>query len=383
MINPAWPLSDEFGPFEGRLWLNCAHQGPLPRAAQLEVESALRDKINPSRLGEDSFVAVPERLRELLAELVNAARDDILLANSTTYTINLIAQGLRWRDGDEVLCVEGDFPASVLPWVALSRRGVRLRFLRAERARLDPEMLAAAIGPRTRVFCSSWVFSFFGHALDLQEFSAVCRERGVWFVVNGSQAVGARILDVAATPIDALACCGWKWLCGPYATGFGWISESLRCEIDNPQPHWQRQRQEPGLNALIDYRLADDSSARQLDVFCNGNFFNFRPFASAVEHLLAVGLARIASYDQSLITQLIGNLAASPLELLSPRDGPERATLVLLSHRDVSRNPSIHTALRKAGIDIALREGDLRISPHLYNSLAEIDRVTDALISCA
>ena len=372
-------LSAEFGPFDGRVWLNSAHQGPLPQSARIEAEAAIAAKVNPAYLDEESFFAVPARVRASIACLINASPSDVLLANSTSYTLNLIAQGLPWRDGDEVICVDGDFPATVLPWVTLTRRGVRVSLLRAADARIDAELLASAIGARTRVVCLSWVFSFFGHAVDLDALGAVCRERGVWFVVNGSQAVGARVLDVGKTPIDALACCGWKWLCGPYATGFGWLSEPLRAELDNPQPHWLRQRRSSRIDPVIEYALADDTSAAQLDVFANANFFNFRPFAAAVEHLLAVGPEAIARHDQLLVERLLTNLDGTDYDVLSPRTGPERSTLVFLSRRDRLRNAEVHETLRDAEIDIALREGRLRVSPHLHNSSEDIDRLTDAL----
>jgi cysteine desulfurase / selenocysteine lyase len=373
------PLSDEFGPFDGRVWLNCAHQGPLPRAARIEAEAAIAAKVDPSKLDDQSFFAVPERLRGLAAQLIHASPDDVLLANSTTYTLNLVAQGLTWQDGDEVICVEGDFPATVLPWVALEDRGVRVTLLRAPGARVDAEQLTEAIGPRTRVVCLSWVFSFFGNAVDLESLGAVCRERGVWLVVNASQAVGARALDVRTTPADAIACCGWKWLCGPYATGFGWLSEALRSELRNPQPHWIRQKEASRADPEINYALAEDGAARQLDVFANANFFNFGPFAASLDQLLTVGLERIARHDQALVARLLENLEGTDYEVLSPREEPARSTLVFLSHRESGRNPEIHAALREAGIEIALREGRLRVSPHLHNSSADIDRLTEEL----
>jgi cysteine desulfurase / selenocysteine lyase len=373
------PLSDEFGPFDGRVWLNCAHQGPLPRPARIEAEAAIAAKVNPSILDDESFFDVPEWLRGLASRLIHASHEDVLLANSTTYTLNLVAQGLTWQDGDEVICIEGDFPATVLPWVALEDRGVRVTLLRAPEARVDAERLTEAIGPRTRVVCLSWVFSFFGNAVDLESLGALCRGRGVWLIVNASQAVGARALDVRTTLADAIACCGWKWLCGPYATGFGWLSEALRAELDNPQPHWIRQKEASRADPAINYALAEDGSARQLDVFANANFFNFRPLAASLDHLLAVGPERIERHDQALVARLLENLEATDYEVLSPRAEPERSTLVFLSHRDSGRNAQIHGALREAGIEIALREGRLRVSPHLYNSAADIDRLTEEL----
>jgi cysteine desulfurase/selenocysteine lyase len=373
------PLSDEFGPFDGRVWLNCAHQGPLPRPARIEAEAAIAAKVNPSALEDESFFDVPERLRGLASRLIHASPDDVLLANSTTYTLNLVAQGLTWQDGDEVICIEGDFPATVLPWVALEDRGVRVTLLRAPEARVDAERLTEAIGPRTRVVCLSWVFSFFGNAVDLESLGALCRGRGVWLIVNASQAVGARTLDVRTTQADAIACCGWKWLCGPYATGFGWLSGALRAVLRNPQPHWIRQKEASRADPAINYALAEDGSARQLDVFANANFFNFRPLAASLDHLLTVGPERIERHDQALVARLLENLEATDYEVLSPRAEPERSTLVFLSHRDSGRNAQIHGALREAGIEIALREGRLRVSPHLYNSAADIDRLTEEL----
>ena len=112
------PLSDQFGPFDGRIWLNAAHQGPLPSSAQRAASAALEMKISPHQLPDEAFWDVPDRLRRTLAHLVDAEPAQIALTNSTSYGINVIAQGLDLRDGDEVLVVKGDFPATVLPWLA-------------------------------------------------------------------------------------------------------------------------------------------------------------------------------------------------------------------------------------------------------------------------
>jgi selenocysteine lyase/cysteine desulfurase len=117
--------------------------------------------------------------------------------------------------GDDVLVVEGDYPATVLPWRRLAAAGVRVRVVRPRHRRLSADDVAGAIGPGTRVLAVTWVDSFTGRALDLDALGAVCRDRGVLLVVNASQALGARPLDVTTTPVDAVAACGYKWLCGP------------------------------------------------------------------------------------------------------------------------------------------------------------------------
>lgn len=236
----------------------------------------------------------------------------------------------------------------------------------------------SAVTPRTRVVCASWVFSFFGHAVDIEAIGRVCHESGVLFVVNASQAVGARPLDVAALPADAVVASGFKWLCGPYATGFVWLRDELRTRLDYPQPHWLRLQQKSGLDRAPIYALAPEDAADAFDVFCTANFLSFMPWAAAVEHLLEFGIERIAAYDQELVEQLVSGLPRR-YRLLSPRNGPARSTLVYVSHEDAGENARIFAELRALGVDVALRDGRLRLSPHLYNSRLDIDRALDAL----
>lgn len=303
-----------------------------------------------------------------------------MACGSTVRTrLNLIAEGLSWRAGDEVICVAGDFPATVVPWLALARKGVRIHLIGGGDGQVTAQTVAEAMTPRTRVVCLSWVFSFFGHAVDLEAIGEICREREVWFVVNASQAVGARPLGIDALAVDAVACCGFKWLCGPYATGFGWLRPELRDGLDYPQPHWLRAQTQHGLNRSLNYVLPDESTASAFDVFCNANFFNFAPLAAAVELLLGIGVERAAEHDQRLIDELIGGLDDCDYELLSPRSGSQRSTLVYFSHRDATENDRIYAGLVDRGVSVAVREGRLRVAPHIYNSSDDIGRLLEGL----
>ncbi len=106
----------EFGPFDGRAWFNTAHQGPLPTRAVRATEAAAALKAAPHRIADHEFTEVAERLRTLLARLVGGEPDQIVLGNSTSHGLHLIANGIDWSAGDEVLTVDGDYPATVLPW---------------------------------------------------------------------------------------------------------------------------------------------------------------------------------------------------------------------------------------------------------------------------
>ena len=384
-------FQQDFGPFEGRIWMNCAHQGPLPRVAAEAAREAIAWKVTPYEMTQERFDGVPARLKEVLARLVGATTDEIVLGNSASYGLHLLANGIPWRAGDEVLVVDGDFPSDVLPWLGLERRGVTVRRLRPARPLPDPDELRQAIrqsstgsgarSPATRLFCTTWVHSFSGFAADLAGLGAVCREEGVLLVANTSQALGARTLDVGSMPVDAIVNVGFKWLCGPYGTGFCWMRPDLIASLEYNQAYWLAQMTAADLGGEGgELRLPPGPpTARTYDVFGTANFFNFKAWTASVEYLLEQGLKRIARHDEALVDRLIGGLDRASYDLLSAREGPSRSTLVFVSHRDPARNPEIHRRLKEAGVEVAYRLGKLRIAPHLHNTAAEVDRVLEVL----
>ena len=373
-------LTADFGPFDGRAWLNCAHQGPLPRVAVRAAGRALADKTAPHRLGDELFTTVPERLKAAIGRLVGVPAGQVILGNSTSYGLQLLVQGFPWRAGDEVLLVEGDFPATVVPWLPLAGRGVKVRMLRPETdGALGADQLDAEIGPATRLLCTSWVFSFTGRTLDLDALGRVCRRHGVRLVVNGSQGVGAAPLELAGKPVDALVSCGFKWLCGPYGTGFCWLAPELLDSLVNRPAYWLAHQGQADLEERAGYRLRDDLGAAAYDVPGTANFLTFMPWTAAVEYLLGVGVDKVAAWDQALVERLVRGLDPGSYRLVSPEGGPARSTLVVLSHREPGRNAGLYRRLAEAGVDIAMRGGNLRLSPHLYNTEADIDRALEVL----
>ena len=378
------PAKDMFGPFDGRIWLNVAHQGPLPRKARDAVEQVADDKTAPHRMSDDSFWRVPAALKRALSPFIGAPAEDIILGNSTSYGLHLLVHGMTWRDGDEVLFVEGEFPATLVPWMWLRDRGVRIRVVRPRTRPLEAAQLADEISDRTRLFCSSWVFSLTGEAIDIDAIGEVCRQRDVCFVLNATQAVGARPLDVASVPVDALVSCGFKWLCGPYGTGFCWIRPELLSRLDYHQDYWLAHMEQADLATEGGYGLREEIGAGRFDVFGTANFFNFVPWTAALEQLGDVGVEAIGAHDDHLVDLIVSELDGSDrLRVLSPLSGPPRSTIVVLSHADPDANPTLHAGLREAGIDVALRAGNLRISPHLHNDEHDIRSALAVLTRCA
>ncbi|MHB1423892.1 MAG: aminotransferase class V-fold PLP-dependent enzyme [Gemmataceae bacterium] len=358
-----------------------AHQGPLPRRAADEAREAVVWKQRPFELTSERFASVPQRLRKVLGRLIGANADDIVLGNSASYGLHLVANGYPWQTGDEVLLVRGDFPSNLLPWLALEERGVRIRFIQPASHLPSPEELRAAITRHTRWFCTSWVHSFSGVVCDLATLAKVCRTNQTHLIVNASQGLGARPFDLAAFAVDALVGVGFKWLCGPYGTGFLWMRPELLRSLRQNQAYWHSSMtaDDLGKEGLEIRRSPGPPSARTYDVFGTANFFNFKPWAAALEYLLDQGIDRIAAFDQRLVQLLLDGIDRAQFEIRSPKEESQRSTLVFLSHRDRDQNHSLWLRLRAAGIDVAFRRGELRLSPHLYNTPGDIRRVLAVL----
>jgi selenocysteine lyase/cysteine desulfurase len=375
--------ADGFGDFGGRVWLNAAHQGPLPKPAAAAATEAVAAKAAPHLIEDEAFVEVPLRLRALLGRLIGAPAEEVILGNSASWGLQVLANGLPWHEGDEILVLADEFPATVFPWLVTERHGVTVRRLEPGEPVLQPERLQGELSARTRLVAINWVRSLTGHVVDLEALHEVCDRAGVHLAVNVTQGLGALALDVGALPLAAISCSGFKWLCGPYATGFAWIRPDVLATMHAVQAYWLAlpDGAELDLSREGEHRLRDDLGARAYDVFGTANFFNFIPWAAALEYLLTQGVEAIARHDQLLVERLISALTDTGYRFISPTEPGRRAAILVVSAAEPERNGEIHRRLREAGIDVALRAGNIRLSPHLYNSCDEIDRAADVLLA--
>lgn len=372
--------SSDFGPFSGTAWFDCAHQGPLPRVARQGVRWALRNKVDPSRAADADFVRVPRTLKAALGPLLGVSPDEVILGNSTSYGLHVIRNGLRWRRRDEVLSADNEFPATIYPWLRLSDQGVRVRLIRHHAGPISANEVERAIRPQTRLVVLSWVNSFNGSVLDVGAVARVCRDRGVLFVVNGSQALGAREPTWKARDVDGVVACGYKWLCGPYATGFAWFESGLLGQLAPTQCYWLPHRWGKALDA---FDAPEDLGAGEYDLFCPANFLNFCPWTAAVEYLRGVGIDRIRRHNASLVDRFVEGAEARGYAVISPPAEADRSAIVVVSHARPQRNRAIYESLTRAGMHPALRAGNLRFSLHLYNTRRQIDAALATLGACA
>ena len=371
----------DFDPFDGHVWLNTAHQGALPTCAARAAQEAIHWKQHPYELTSARFSGVPERLRDTIARLIGADSADVVLGNSASYGLHLVANGMRWKRGDEVLVMDTDFPSDILPWLRLERTGITVRRERPAAHVFEPDEIQALIRPATRLLCLTWVHSFSGWTIDLEAIGRICREHQIAFVVNASQAIGARPLDVKATPADAIVSVGFKWLCGPYGTGFCWLHPAFREQLDPPKAYWLSMLSAADLSGSVDVRLPTDAGVRAFDIFGTANFLNYAAWTKAIDYLHERGIKRIAKYDQGLITRLLDAIDAKRYRVISPRESERRSTLVVLQHAEPDKTRAAYEALQRADIHVAMRANSIRVAPHLYNSDSDVDAAAAVLNS--
>ena len=364
----------DFGPFDEGIWFNSASEGALPHVAVKALHEAITWKEKPYLLTNRRFREIPARLKTAISRLLQVNAEDVILGNSATYGIHLLANGIPFQTGDEILVMRNDFPTDILPWLALEDRGIRIRQIPSQGPVVEPREVFENVTKDTRLICLTHVHTFSGHIIDIKTIGNFCRERGIIFVVNLSQSAGCMPIDLSSLAVDAVTTAGFKWLCGPYATGFCWMTPSLRQQLQYNQAYWVNTLSAEELKSSGELQLSQKRNASQYDVFGTANFFNFVPLTASIEYLLDVSLEKIYRYNATLVDRIISGLDSSRFELISPREKEKRSGLVVFSHKDRSRNQSIFDALLNQKIYLASWKGNLRASPHLYNTSQEIDK---------
>jgi selenocysteine lyase/cysteine desulfurase len=311
----------------------------------------------------------------MIARLINAESEErIALTANTSDAINIVASGLPWSSGDHILLNEMEFPANVWPYVAVKRYGVTLEFLPCPEGSITVESIQRSLRPTTRVVALSAVQFLTGYRADLESIGALCRSRNILFIVDGIQAVGAVPVDVQRMKIDALAAGAQKWQMAPQGTGFLYLTEELQHRVQQAYVGWLSV--ETPWN-FVDYNQPLAHSARRYE----GGTLNITGlwgYHAALQLLLEIGIPAIADHILSLTEKLSMWLSQLPgAQLLSPSLREERAGIVTIGLPASLSADAVFQVLSERRVQISLREGKLRYSPHFYNSPAEMESVAE------
>jgi cysteine desulfurase / selenocysteine lyase len=352
-------------------WAYFDHAAVAPlteRARQTLVEWA--DDLTQNGVVHDSArVRRIEDVRRLAGRLLHADPLDIAFVKNTSEGIGIVAEGLRWQAGDNIVTAEDEYPANLYPWMNLAERGVEVRRVPSRNSRLLLDELRAAIDGRTRLVSLSFVEYASGFRNDLFAVGQLCREKGVHFFVDAIQGLGVLPLDVRNTPIDFLAADGHKWLLGPEGAGLFWIRREMLDRLHPVGIGWNSVIDSRNFNH-VELRLKPHAGRWESGSLNVGGIL---ALGASLELLLATGIDAIAERVLQLTDYLCEGAQRAGVEIYSRRRPDEASGIVsLVLPGDVR---AFVRCCRQAGILVNQRAGRLRVSPHAYNTVEELDRL--------
>jgi cysteine desulfurase/selenocysteine lyase len=356
------------------IYLNNASTGPMPeRAVRATVEWA-RLRANPERVPGDLQFGTLARGRELIARLVGADPAEIALATNTTFGINLAAFALPLATGDVVLTPDLEFPANVYPWMQLAeRRGVEYRRLRCDDGVLDRDRLARELeDDRVRVVAVSWVQYASGARVDLAALGTLCRERGVYFVVDAIQGLGPLRVDLRSSAVDIFSSGAQKWLLGPWGAGFVYVRKELVPQLEPHDVSWMSVRGSDDFSRLADYDLTWREDARRFE-FITLPYQDVAGMNASLELIHELGPDAISAHSIRLADTIVSwACSRDDVSLVTPAASDRRGAIVSIKPPDPV---AASRRLKDARVAHSLREGGIRLAPYFFNTEEEIERV--------
>ncbi len=353
------------------IYLNHAGVSPWPRRTADAVCAFAEENRRRGPVDYPRWSAVETELREYARRLLNApAAEDIALLKNTSEGLSLLAYGLPWRSGDNIVSTDQEFPSNRIVWESLADQGVVLR--RAAIAdTADPEAaLFALADDDTRLITVSSVQYASGLRMDLARIGAFCRARGIVFCVDGIQSLGALTMDVQAIQADVVVADGHKWMLAPEGIALFYVDPVLRERLRLTQYGWHM------VEAMGDYEREAWTPARSARRFECGspNMLGIHGLHASLDLLLTVGMAAVEGIILENTECLIDLIEKSgELELLSPAAPERRSGIVVFRRRDLPA-PALHARLRAHGVYSALRGGGVRYSPHFHTPRPQIER---------
>ncbi len=356
------------------IYLNHASAGPLPLSSVRAIETFVRGHAEAGVLATFPHDCRMPEYRTKIGAFIGAQGSQIAILPNTSAAAATIAAGLDWHPGDEVLLCNNEFPANAVPWVSLRRRGVDVRLLDATKQRLTPDALRREISPRTRLVAVSWVSYADGYRHDLSGLAAVAHQAGALICVDAMQGLGAFPMDAVATDSDAVFAGAAKWMLGLHGVAMLYLGARLQDRLQLSTPGWR------SVHDMWDFHNYEQPFSRDAMRFESGtpNLVGTLSLVGAIELFERAGKQAIAEHILSLTGRLCEGLRRLGAKLSTLRgDGISSGivTFELPGHDSIG----LGQRLEKEGILTTYRPTGIRVSPHGYNTAAEIDAVLETL----
>jgi selenocysteine lyase/cysteine desulfurase len=349
----------------------------LPRIVADAVVNYTRECSESSQ----EFGEVLRRLkqaREAAARLIGATADEIAFLGPTAFGLNLFARGLDWHAGDEVICYAEDYPTNIYPWMELQHRGVTVKYLEPEVVGdITPELVAASLGPRTRLVALSSANFLTGQRIDVDAIGRLLHERGVLFSLDAIQTLGAFPLTVEH--VDFLSAGAHKWQLGPIGSGFVYVKKEHFARL-RPVLLGAMNVESPNFIAQDEIRFGETAARYESGALNFAGIFGLR---AAHDFLMELGISNIAARILEVKGHLVKLLGGLGFDFYGPTDPARTSGITTFRHPEADM-AELFRKLSMEGVVATFRHNRagnafIRLAPHFYNTIDELDRVASIL----
>ncbi len=359
------------------IYLNNASIGPIPERTRRALDEFTAKRTAPHLLPDRELFGGLAAARLGVAQLINADPSEIALATNTGFGLHLAARALPLKAGDTVLLSDKEFPANVYPWLLLREQGIKVEMARCRSEGWPDEehLLERLRDPSVRVLAVSFVQFSNGYRADLKKLGAACRANGTFLVVDGIQGIGNSVLDVRDTPIDILSCGGQKWLLSPWGSGFVYVRKELIKQLEPTITGWMAFEGTDDFSRLTEYNPTFRSDARRFEMITLP-YQDFVGMTTSLGLLLEIGVRDIAEVTRAVHEPVVKWAQENDVRIASPLDERHRSAILCVAP---PKPAEAYHGMKRAHVVCSLREGAIRLSPHCYNTMEEMEKVIEVL----
>lgn len=368
----------EFPVTRGKIFLGHAGDCPLPR----RVAQAVADYAHAAAGYDQESLLFPQALedgRKLAAQLLNCQSEEIALVGPTSLALSFFASGLKFRKGENILVYHDDYPSNVYPWMALAEKGVEVRLLNVRGLGvIRPRDVLGQVDERTRLVALASCHFVSGYRLEHAAIGKALRDRNILFCIDGIQTLGA--FPTTVEHVDLLAADAHKWLLGPCGAGVMYVRQSVQEFLNPPIYGWHNVRCP---NYVAQEQIAWRSGAKKYEAGTT-NLLGLVGLNAALTMLLELGVDNIARELLRKRAWLVPALQAKGYTVMNADAAPENTSGIVTFFRPKEDLTPLHQKLQDANVITSLRmdragQRYIRLSPHFYNTDAELQRVLDLL----
>ena len=372
-------MASEFELYNDLIHLNHAAVAPWPRCTREAVEAFARENATQGSLHYPAWVKKENHLRQLLAQLIHAEHaENIALLKNTSEALSVVAHGLAWQAGDNVVISDQEFPSNRIVWESLQDRGVEVRQINLGSANSPEQALMQACDASTRVLAISSVQYASGLRVELAQLGQFCRDHSILFCLDAIQSIGALDIDVEAVHADFVMADGHKWMLGPEGLALFYSRKTAREQLNLHQFGWHMVEHHEDFDRKT-WQIA--TSARRFE--CGSpNMLGIHALYASISLLLATGIPKIQQAVLANSETLFSLINSSTnLECITDMRPGRYAGIVVFRHKEI---PSAHLYryLMQHRVLCALRGGGIRFSPHFYTPREHLHQAIKLADTC-